>query len=68
MLRQGMPGYASRTDLGMLGTAALADAIVREVVQAARDLAHHVLVGTNWGVEYTADPTAFQREHGRDRG
>ena len=56
------PWYAA-TD-GHAGTAPLDAAIVREDVRAARDLAHHVLVGTNWGVEYTADPTAFQRELG----
>ncbi len=44
------------------GTAPLSAASVREDVRAALLLADHVVVGANWGVEYTADPTASQRE------
>ena len=38
-----------------------ADAIAADV-RAARELGDHVIVGMNWGTEYTADPTAFQLE------
>ena len=44
------------------GTAPLSAASVREDVRAALLLADHVVVGASWGVEYTADPTASQRE------
>ena len=43
------------------GTALLDPSSLREDVPAALKLAHHVVVGANWGIEYTADPTAFQR-------
>ena len=46
------------------GTAPLSAESVREDVSAARALADHVVVGAGWGVEYTADPIAFQREIG----
>ena len=46
------------------GTAPLDAQSVREDVRAATDVAHHVVLGASWGVEYTSDPTAFQREIG----
>ena len=46
------------------GTAPLDEASVREDVAAARALADHVVVAAGWGVEYTADPTPFQRRLG----
>ena len=44
------------------GTAPLDAESVREDVRAALELADYVVVGASWGVEYTADPTAEQRE------
>ena len=44
------------------GTAPLKAEFIREDVQAARQIADHVLVGVNWGIEYTANPVAYQRE------
>ncbi|MXW36194.1 MAG: hypothetical protein F4Z60_12155 [Chloroflexi bacterium] len=35
---------------------------LREDIEAARELADHVVVGVNWGVEYKSNPNAFQRE------
>ena len=46
------------------GTAPLSAEAVREDVRAAAALADFVVVGASWGVEYTADPTAVQREIG----
>ena len=46
------------------GTAPLSAESVRQDVSAARALADHVVVGAGWGVEYTADPIASQREIG----
>ena len=46
------------------GTAPLDAQNVREDVRAAADVTHHVVVGASWGVEYTSDPTALQREIG----
>ena len=46
------------------GTAPLSAESVREDVSAARALADHVVVGAGWGVEYTADPIASQRQIG----
>ncbi|MYE45202.1 MAG: hypothetical protein F4X25_00305 [Chloroflexi bacterium] len=46
------------------GVAPLDAETVREDVRAAVALADHVVVGASWGVEYTADPTAVQREIG----
>ena len=46
------------------GTAPLDAASVREDVRAALALADYVVVGASWGVEYTSDPTDFQREIG----
>ena len=44
------------------GTAPLDADSVREDVRAALELADYVVVAASWGVEYTADPTAEQRE------
>ncbi|MYI83078.1 MAG: hypothetical protein F4056_07225 [Chloroflexi bacterium] len=46
------------------GTAPLDRSIVRDDVIAARAIADHVVVGANWGIEETADPTTVQREIG----
>lgn len=46
------------------GTAPLKAEFLREDIAAARQLADHVIVGLNWGVEYTAHPVAYQRELG----
>ena len=43
------------------GTAPLEAEYVRRDVSLARKVADHVLVGVNWGVEYTANPVAYQR-------
>ena len=56
------PWYAAKQDSP--GTAPIDPDFIREDVRAARELANHVLVGMNWGIEYTANPTAFQREMG----
>jgi len=45
------------------GTAPLETAFLREDVEVALSLADHVIVGAGWGVEYTSDPIAFQREN-----
>ena len=44
------------------GTAPLDAASLREDVRAALEVADHVVVGANWGIEYKSDPNAFQRE------
>ena len=44
------------------GTAPLDLATLAEDVAAARARADHVIVGFGWGIEYTADPTALQRD------
>ena len=44
------------------GTAPLEAEYVRRDVSAASKVADHVIVGVNWGVEYTSDPVAYQRE------
>ena len=44
------------------GTAPLDAASLREDVLAALEVADHVVVGANWGIEYKSDPTAYQRE------
>ena len=54
------PWYAAREERP--GTAPLKAEFLREDVNAALELADHVLVGANWGVEYTSNPIAFQRE------
>ena len=54
------PWYAATEDRA--GTAPLEPEYVRRDISAARRLADHVIVGTNWGVEYTSNPVAFQRE------
>ena len=54
------PWYHARDDTP--GTAPLRSELIHEDVEAAKPLADHVLVFTNWGVEYTSNPTAEQRE------
>ena len=44
------------------GTAPLDAASLREDVRAALEVADHVVVGANWGIEYKSDPNAYQRE------
>lgn len=44
------------------GVAPMEAAMVAADVAAARAQADHVIVGMNWGTEYTPDPTPFQRE------
>ncbi len=46
------------------GVAPIEAESVREDVRAALAIADHVVVGFSWGVEYTSDPTEFQRELG----
>ena len=53
--------YAAGPDTA--GTAPLVTAYVHEDVATALTLADHVIVGAGWGVEYTSDPIAFQREN-----
>ena len=43
------------------GTAPLEAEYVHRDVSLARKIADHVLVGVNWGVEYSANPVAYQR-------
>ena len=54
------PWYAAREDRP--GTAPLKAEFLQEDINAALELADHVLVGANWGVEYTSIPIPFQRE------
>ncbi|MCY3923364.1 MAG: CapA family protein [Chloroflexi bacterium] len=54
------PWYHAEAD--QPGTAPLAAEYLRRDVRLAGELADHVLVGVNWGVEYTANPVAYQRE------
>ena len=54
------PWYHAEED--QPGTAPLVAEFVRRDVNAASRLADHVLVGANWGVEYVADPVAYQRD------
>ena len=56
------PWYAAKDETP--GTAPLSAESVREDVSAARALADHVVVGAGWGVEYTSNPIASQREIG----
>ena len=56
------PWYAAEEDRP--GIAPINADYIREDIAAARELADHVLVGANWGVEYTSNPIAFQREIG----
>ena len=44
------------------GIAPLEAEYLRRDISAARKLADHVIVGVNWGVEYSANPVAYQRE------
>ncbi len=46
------------------GVAPLEVEYLREDIAAARELADHVIVGANWGVEYVADPVLYQRDFG----
>ena len=46
------------------GTAPLDEESLREDVAAALAVADHVVVGTSWGIEETADPTTSQIELG----
>ena len=50
---------------GVPGVAPYEAALVVEDVRRAREQADVVVVAMNWGVEYVADPTAFQREAAR---
>ena len=43
------------------GSAPMEQASIVEDVAAALEVADHVVVGANWGVEYRSDPNAFQR-------
>lgn len=54
------PWYAATA--GSPGTAPLDVTTLAEDIAAAAAIADHVIVGFGWGVEYTADPIAFQRE------
>ncbi len=54
------PWYHAEED--QPGTAPLVAEYVRRDISAASKLADHVLVGANWGVEYVADPVAYQRD------
>lgn len=54
------PWYAAGSDSP--GTAPLELATLAADVAAAAEQADHVVVSFNWGVEYTADPVARQRE------
>ncbi len=56
------PWYHAEDD--QPGTAPLEAEYVRRDVSAASKLADHVLVGVNWGVEYSANPVAYQRRLG----
>lgn len=56
------PWYHAEED--QPGTAPLEAEYVRRDVRAASELADHVIVGANWGVEYVANPVAFQRDIG----
>lgn len=53
------PWYHAETD--QPGTAPLDAEYVRRDVGLARKIADHVVVGVNWGVEYSANPVAYQR-------
>ena len=46
------------------GTAPLDAELLRLDLAATRELADHVLVGVNWGLEYQSQPVAYQRELG----
>lgn len=54
------PWYHAEED--QPGTAPLVAEYVRRDVMLAREVADHVLVGVNWGVEYSANPVAYQRQ------
>ena len=54
------PWYHAEED--QPGTAPLSAENLREDITLARKLADHVIVGANWGVEYTSHPVYYQRE------
>ena len=54
------PWYHAEDD--QPGTAPLEAEYLRRDIGAASSLADHVLVGVNWGVEYSANPVAYQRD------
>ncbi len=54
------PWYHAEDD--QPGTAPLEADYLAADVAAARQLADHVIVGVNWGVEYTANPVRYQRD------
>ena len=45
-----------------VGTAPLTAESLREDIAAALEVADHVVVGANWGIEYKSDPNWYQRE------
>ena len=56
------PWYHAEED--QPGTAPLEAEYMRQDVRDARELADHVIVGANWGVEYTSNPVGYQRDLG----
>lgn len=56
------PWYHAEED--QPGTAPLSVENLREDITLALKLADHVIVGANWGVEYTSNPVYYQRELG----
>lgn len=54
------PWYHAKED--QPGTAPLKAEYLRSDITAASELADHVLVGVNWGVEYVSSPVLYQRE------
>jgi poly-gamma-glutamate synthesis protein (capsule biosynthesis protein) len=57
------PYYQATADTA--GTAPMDTATVAEDIANAKKVANVVIIVPNWGVEYTADPTARQREFAR---
>lgn len=56
------PWYHAEDD--QPGTAPLEVKHLREDIAAAGELADHVIVGANWGVEYVSNPVLYQRDLG----
>ena len=56
------PWYHAEAD--QPGTAPLDAEYLQEDIERARQIADHVIVGANWGVEYTSHPIAYQRDMG----
>ena len=54
------PWYHAEDD--QPGTAPLEARHLREDIGAARELADHVIVGANWGIEYVSNPVLYQRD------